>query len=188
MKQIKRLQIIVASALLLCAGSAMASAISGAGATFPSAVYKEWAKSYEGKTGVSLSYQNTGSGDGIRQIEAKAVDFGASDMPLTPEELEKHNLVQFPTVAGGVVPVINIVGIEATINSITRDDVIGIAILAVLLEERVPPGKVAAIEQTRKAGLRDEDLGGSPGHQRIDNLRLNLRLIALHIHDHVITQ
>lgn len=113
MKQIKRLQIIAISALLLSAGSAMASAISGAGATFPSAVYKEWGKSYGEKTGVSLSYQNTGSGDGIRQIEAKAVDFGASDMPLTPEELEKRHLVQFPTVAGGVVPVINIVGIES---------------------------------------------------------------------------
>ncbi len=96
----------------LAAGSAAAATITGAGATFPSAVYKTWGKAYAETAGVTLRYQDSGSGDGIKQIEAKAVDFGASDMPLPPAELDKNGLTQFPTVAGGVVPVVNIAGIE----------------------------------------------------------------------------
>jgi phosphate transport system substrate-binding protein len=93
--------------------SAHAVDISGAGATFPYPIYAKWADEYKKQNGVGMNYQSIGSGGGIKQIEAKTVTFGASDMPLKPEELEKNGLVQFPTVMGGVVPVVNIEGIKA---------------------------------------------------------------------------
>lgn len=99
--------------LILFATYAKASVISGAGATFPETVYKVWGKSYEGQAGIEFKYQGTGSGDGIKQIQAKAVDFGASDMPLKPEKLQEAGLLQFPTVIGGAVPVINVFGIDS---------------------------------------------------------------------------
>ncbi len=111
MKNIKQLRIAALVVSLLGAASAVAANINGAGATFPSTVYRGWGKAYEDHARVSLKYQDTGSGNGITQVEAKTVDFGASDMPLHPDELAKKGLVQFPTVAGGVVPVINIPGI-----------------------------------------------------------------------------
>ncbi len=82
--------------------------ITGAGATFPYPIYSKWAEAYKAKTGSGMNYQSIGSGGGIKQITAKTVDFGASDMPLKAEELDKAGLMQFPTVIGGVVPVINI--------------------------------------------------------------------------------
>lgn len=85
--------------------------IDGAGATFPYPVYVKWAASYQAKTGVEVNYRPTGSGDGIKQISARLVDFGASDIPLSPVRLDKDGLVQFPTVVGGVVPVVNIQGV-----------------------------------------------------------------------------
>ena len=85
--------------------------VTGAGATFPAPLYAKWADAYNKATGARINYQSVGSGAGIRQIKAKTVDFGASDMPLTDEELAKDGLVQFPTVIGGVVPVVNIKGI-----------------------------------------------------------------------------
>ncbi len=90
-----------------------ASTITGAGATFPYPVYSKWAYQYNQETGVRLNYQSIGSGGGIKQIEAKTVDFGASDAPLKPAELEKHGLMQFPMIMGGVVPVVHIKGITA---------------------------------------------------------------------------
>jgi phosphate transport system substrate-binding protein len=87
--------------------------ITGAGATFPYPIYAKWADAYRKQTGVGLNYQSIGSGGGIKQITAKTVDFGASDMPLKPEQLEKDGLLQFPTVMGGVVPVYNIKGIAS---------------------------------------------------------------------------
>jgi phosphate transport system substrate-binding protein len=101
------------AAALMTAGSAFAVDITGAGATFPYPIYAKWAEAYKAKSGVSMNYQSIGSGGGIKQINAKTVDFGASDMPLKPEELEKGGLMQFPAVMGGVVPVINVNGIEA---------------------------------------------------------------------------
>jgi len=102
--------------LLVWLASLMASAgaaeISGAGATFPATIYKAWGKAYQERTGIQLNYQPTGSGDGIKQIEAKAVFFGASDMPLKPEKLQADGLFQFPTVVGGAVPVINLAGVD----------------------------------------------------------------------------
>jgi phosphate transport system substrate-binding protein len=83
--------------------AARAAEISGAGATFPYPVYAKWAEAYAAKTGTKLNYQSIGSGGGIAQINARTVDFGASDMPLKPEELEKSGLTQFPPVIGGEV-------------------------------------------------------------------------------------
>jgi phosphate transport system substrate-binding protein len=93
--------------------SATAAEISGAGATFPYPIYAKWADAYKKETGFSLNYQSIGSGGGIKQIQNKTVTFGASDMPLAPAELNKWGLVQFPTVIGGDVPVVNLEGIKS---------------------------------------------------------------------------
>ncbi len=85
--------------------------VTGAGATFPAPLYSKWASDYNKATGVKINYQSVGSGAGLRQIDAKTVDFGASDMPLKDEEIKAKGLVQFPTVIGGVVPVLNVKGI-----------------------------------------------------------------------------
>lgn len=90
---------------------AFAQDVTGAGASFPAPLYSKWASDYNKATGVKINYQSVGSGAGIKQIEAKTVDFGASDMPLKDDELKAKGLMQFPTVIGGVVPVINIKGI-----------------------------------------------------------------------------
>lgn len=92
--------------------TAYAADISGAGASFPYPVYTKWADAYKKETGVGLNYQSIGSGGGIKQIKAKTVTFGASDMPLKPDDLESSGLIQFPTVLGGVVPVVNVEGIK----------------------------------------------------------------------------
>ena len=102
-----------AVAALLVIGSAQAADITGAGASFPAPVYSKWADAYNKATSNRLNYQSIGSGGGMKQIEAKTVDFGASDAPLKPEELDAKGLVQFPTVIGGIVPVFNLPGIEA---------------------------------------------------------------------------
>lgn len=90
---------------------AQAQDVTGAGASFPAPLYSKWASDYNKATGIKINYQSVGSGAGIKQIEAKTVDFGASDMPLKDEELKAKGLIQFPTVIGGVVPVVNIKGI-----------------------------------------------------------------------------
>jgi len=92
---------------------AIAIDISGAGATFPYPIYAKWADAYKKETGAGLNYQSIGSGGGIKQITARTVTFGASDMPLKPDELEKIGVIQFPTVMGGVVPVINLEGLKS---------------------------------------------------------------------------
>ena len=92
--------------------SAQAQDVTGAGATFPAPLYARWAADYNKATGNRINYQSVGSGAGLRQIRGKTVDFGASDMPLTDEELSKDGLTQFPTAIGGVVPVINVAGIQ----------------------------------------------------------------------------
>lgn len=101
----------IISATVAFATAAFAQEITGAGATFPAPLYAKWAAEYNRATGVKINYQSVGSGAGLRQIDAKTVDFGASDMPLKDEELKTKNLVQFPTVIGGVVPVVNIKGL-----------------------------------------------------------------------------
>ncbi len=94
-------------------GVATAAEITGAGSTFAYPILAKWAAAYKDKTGVALNYQSIGSGGGIKQIEAKTVDFGASDMPLKPAVLEKNGLIQWPVIMGGVVPVVNVPGIKA---------------------------------------------------------------------------
>lgn len=103
-----KLRSLATLAALVIAPLVHAATITGAGATFPYPLYAKWASEYKKQTGTGLNYQSIGSGGGIKQIQARTVDFGASDMPLKPEELTKNGLIQFPTVIGGVVPVINL--------------------------------------------------------------------------------
>jgi len=98
--------------LAMVAFATSAQEITGAGATFPTPLYSKWAGEYNKATNIRVNYQSVGSGAGIKQIEARTVTFGASDMPLTDEKLKESGLFQFPTVIGGVVPVINLKGIE----------------------------------------------------------------------------
>ncbi|MEJ0005532.1 MAG: phosphate ABC transporter substrate-binding protein PstS [Steroidobacteraceae bacterium] len=98
-------RVMVAAAAVVLTGWVHAADISGAGATFPYPIYSKWADAYKTKTGNGLNYQSIGSGGGIKQIKAKTVTFGASDMPLKPDELKASGLVQFPMIIGGVVPV-----------------------------------------------------------------------------------
>ena len=98
------------AALLLCCG-AMAADMTGAGATFPYPIYAKWAEAYKAASGNGLNYQSVGSGAGIKQIKARTVDFGASDMPLTEQELAAAGLLQFPAIMGGVVAIVNLEGI-----------------------------------------------------------------------------
>jgi phosphate transport system substrate-binding protein len=129
MNLIKRLVVGTAAAALSLA--AIAADISGAGATFPYPIYAKWADSYKKLTGVGMNYQSIGSGGGIKQIKAKTVTFGASDMPLKPEDLNAAGLLQFPMIIGGVVPVVNIKGVQggqlqldgATVASIYMGDI-----------------------------------------------------------------
>jgi phosphate transport system substrate-binding protein len=129
MKMMRRF-LLTALTAALCTGAGAAE-ISGAGATFPYPVYAKWADAYKKLTGVGLNYQSIGSGGGIKQIKAKTVTFGASDMPLKPEELQASGLLQFPMIIGGVVPVVNIKGVApgqlqldgATLASIYLGDI-----------------------------------------------------------------
>lgn len=92
--------------------AAQAADFTGAGATFPFPIYAKWAEAYKQKTGTAMNYQSIGSGAGIKQIQARTVDFGATDAPLKSDELAKAGLVQFPAIIGGVVPVVNLDGIK----------------------------------------------------------------------------
>ena len=109
----KRLKILLAIAVVLSYAPVQAAErLNGAGATFPYPVYSAWAFDYNKITGVQLNYQSIGSGGGVKQITSRTVDFGASDAPLTPEELVKGKLLQFPAVIGGVVPVANLENVK----------------------------------------------------------------------------
>lgn len=107
-------------------GGKSAITINGAGATFPYPIYANWANKYNQITGVKVNYQSIGSGGGIQQIKAGTVDFGASDAPLTADELSKSGLIQFPMVIGGVVPVVNISGVKAGELKLSSDTLAGI--------------------------------------------------------------
>ncbi len=101
----------LASACAFIATGVQAQEITGAGATFPAPLYAKWASDYNKSTGVKVNYQSIGSGGGIKQIDSKTVDFGATDMPLTDDVLKTKGQMQFPTVIGGVVPILNVAGI-----------------------------------------------------------------------------
>lgn len=103
----------IATLALGLTGAAQAADMTGAGATFPFPIYAKWAEAYKKETGNGLNYQSIGSGGGIRQIKAKTVDFGASDMPLKGEDLDQNGYIQFPTVMGAIVPAVNVPGIAA---------------------------------------------------------------------------
>ena len=113
--------VVLATTGLLMSLNISAADLTGAGATFPYPIYSKWAEAYKAATGIGLNYQSIGSGGGIKQIKAKTVDFGASDMPLKQEELEKEGLMQFPAIIGGVVPVVNIDGIAPGQLKFTSD-------------------------------------------------------------------
>jgi len=106
-----RLLLVAVAGFAAMGVTAMAATISGAGATFPFPIYSKWSAAYRTATGNALNYQSIGSGGGIKQIQSKTVTFGATDMPLSTAELNRSGLVQFPTVIGGVVPVVNLRGI-----------------------------------------------------------------------------
>ena len=108
-----RIAILSMAGVLALAATASAQDVTGAGASFPAPLYAKWASDYNKATGVKINYQSVGSGAGIKQIDSKTVDFGASDMPLKDDELAKKGQLQFPTVIGGVIPVINVKGIAA---------------------------------------------------------------------------
>ncbi|MFC5458494.1 phosphate ABC transporter substrate-binding protein PstS [Massilia niabensis] len=103
---------IAGAAAAMVMSSSFAADVTGAGATFPYPIYAKWAESYKAATGNSMNYQSVGSGAGIKQIKAKTVDFGASDMPLKAAELEEAGLMQFPAIMGGVVAVVNVEGVN----------------------------------------------------------------------------
>ncbi len=106
---------LLAAVVLAAAAAALPAAraadITGAGATFPYPIYAKWADAYKKQTNVGMNYQSIGSGGGIAQIKAKTVDFGASDAPLKPEDMQAAGLMQFPAIIGGIVPVVNIEGV-----------------------------------------------------------------------------
>ena len=107
----KILAVAATTAAVLAMSTSHAADMTGAGATFPYPIYAKWAESYKKATGNGLNYQSVGSGAGIKQIKARTVDFGASDMPLKAEDLESDGLMQFPAIMGGVVTVVNVEGV-----------------------------------------------------------------------------
>ena len=112
---------VLAAGAAVAFSSAVAADITGAGATFPYPIYSKWAEAYKASTNVGLNYQSIGSGGGIKQIKAKTVDFGASDMPLTAEDLQADGLMQFPAIMGGVVPIVNLDGVTPGQLKMTSD-------------------------------------------------------------------
>ena len=112
---------LAAIAALMLSTVVSAADLIGAGATFPYPIYSKWSEAYKEATGIGLNYQSIGSGGGIKQIKAKIVDFGASDMPLKQEELDREGLMQFPAIIGGVVPIVNIDGVAAGQLKLTSD-------------------------------------------------------------------
>ncbi|HEY3433817.1 MAG TPA: phosphate ABC transporter substrate-binding protein PstS [Rhodocyclaceae bacterium] len=143
----------LASAFALSA-SVQAAEVTGAGATFPAPIYAKWADAYQKATGNKINYQSIGSGGGIKQITAKTVDFGASDMPLKPEQLDKDGLLQFPTVIGGVVPVFNVEGIKPGELKLT-----GTLLADIFLGKIVKWNDKAIAELNPKVHLPDAPIG-----------------------------
>ncbi len=154
---------ITAASALVYANASRATDITGAGATFPYPIYAKWAEAYKAQTGVGMNYQSIGSGGGIKQITAKTVDFGASDMPLKPEDLEKNGLTQFPTVIGGVVPVVNVLGVESGMLKLDGPTLAGIflgkiskwndpAIVALNKDLKLPDENITVVHRSDGSG------------------------------------
>lgn len=145
---------LVAALLASLSVAANAAEITGAGASFPAAIYAAWADAYNKATGNKINYQSIGSGAGLKQIAAKTVDFGASDAPLTPEQQAKDGMVQFPTVIGGVVPVVNIPGVQPGQLKLTG------AVLADIYLGKITKWSDKAIKDLNPSlNLPDSDIG-----------------------------
>ncbi|MHB1374176.1 MAG: phosphate ABC transporter substrate-binding protein PstS [Thauera sp.] len=145
---------LTACSTVLFAASAHALDITGAGASFPAPLYAKWADAYQKATGNRVNYQSIGSGGGIRQITAKTVDFGASDMPLTPEKLAEGGLQQFPAAIGAVVPVVNIEGVQPGALKFTGE------VLAQIYQGKITKWNDAAIAALNPdLKLPDQDIG-----------------------------
>tara|TARA_R110001583_G_scaffold31978_4_gene109213 strand:+ start:200984 stop:202027 length:1044 start_codon:yes stop_codon:yes gene_type:complete len=146
--------VVVASTAALFSMGVQAAEITGAGASFPAPVYAKWADAYQKATGNKVNYQSIGSSGGVRQINAKTVDFGASDKPLTPEELAKGGLQQFPTVIGGVVPVVNVEGVKPGDMTLTGQ------VLADIYQGKITKWNDKAIAALNpKLSLPEQDIG-----------------------------
>ena len=152
MKSIKWLALSVVAVSLPIA--AQAAEVTGAGASFPAPIYAKWADAYQKATGNRINYQSIGSGGGVKQIAARTVDFGASDMPLKPDALEKDGLVQFPAVIGGVVPVINLPGIKPGQLKLT-----GAVLADIYLGKIKKWNDKALVELNPDLKLPDQDIG-----------------------------
>ena len=148
--------------------------ISGAGATFPYPIYAKWADTYKKETGVGLNYQSIGSGGGIKQIEAKTVTFGATDVPLKGEDLDKNGLVQFPMVMGGIVPVLNVEGMKAGELVLDGPTLAGIFLGVVKTWNDPAIQKLNPERQVAVAGYRRRAPLGRLGH----DLQLHLLPVA----------
>ena len=134
--------------------AAQAAEVTGAGASFPAPIYAKWADAYQKATNNRINYQSIGSGGGIKQITAKTVDFGASDMPLKPEALEKDGLMQFPTVIGGVVPVVNLADVKPGQLKLT-----GAVLADIYLGKILKWNDKALVELNPGLKLPDQDIG-----------------------------
>jgi len=152
LKSIKWLALSVVAASLSI--SAQAAEVTGAGASFPAPIYAKWADAYQKATSNKINYQSIGSGGGIKQITAKTVDFGASDMPLKAEALDKDGLVQFPTVIGGVVPVVNLADIKPGQLKLT-----GAVLADIYLGKILKWNDKALVELNPGLKLPDQDIG-----------------------------
>jgi phosphate transport system substrate-binding protein len=142
-------------AAALFAVPTFAADITGAGATFPYPIYAKWADAYKKSTGIGLNYQSIGSGGGIKQITAKTVDFGASDMPMKPEDLEKNGLMQFPAIMGGDVMVYNLKGVPSGAITLT-----GPLIADIYLGKIKKWNETRSPAEPRRQASRPGDLGG----------------------------
>lgn len=141
------------SATVSLIGSVNAAEITGAGASFPAPIYAKWADAYQKATSNKVNYQSIGSSGGIKQITAKTVDFGASDMPLKQEELDQKGMTQFPTVIGGVVPVINLPGVQPGELRLT-----GSLLADIFLGKITKWNDKHIVELNPKAKLPDQDI------------------------------
>jgi phosphate transport system substrate-binding protein len=152
------ISVVVATAVVASLSSlslaVSAAEVTGAGASFPAPIYAKWADAYNKATGNKINYQSIGSGGGIKQIQAKTVDFGASDMPLSAEQLTKDGLTQFPTVIGGIVPVVNLAGIKPGELKLTG------AVLADIFLGKITKWNDKAIKELNPSlNLPDSDIG-----------------------------
>lgn len=151
--------------LLHLFSSAVATELHGAGATFPALVYQKWAETYTLHKGIRVEYLAVGSGEGIKRIKAREVDFGGSDMPLSVEELEKNNLMQFPMVMGAITPVFNVPGVYIAQLRLDGETLAGIFLgrirkwndprliaLNPVLAEKLPNLQITVVHREDKSG------------------------------------